>query len=422
MIRLVAALLLVGMAVPATAETIADAVTSAYRSNPQLGAARARQAALGETAEQARSLGRLTAEGNGAAGYDRLVYGRGAAGTASAALPIWAGGRVKTAVRAAEGDVAAGREGVRDAEAAIVEAVAIAYADLLFDQQAVAIAKADIDLLEHQVAESRERFRLGNATRTDVARLEAQRAGAVATLARAEATLVTDAAGFRALVGRDAGALAPPGDTFAALPPTLDAARERALDANPLIRRNQRLIDAADARIDQARADGAPFVAAGGSYGRAVGGGAAVDRGLPLAASAGVTIRVPILTGGLVASQVREARAGWRAARFDAEAAAREAVRATDAAWANLAGARAQAAANADSAAAAEQALKGVRAEYAFGLRSTLDILVADERLRAAQLALARARGDTLIAQAALLRATGRLDDASFGPAGAVRG
>ena len=63
---------------------------------------------------------------------------------------------------------------------------------------------------------------------------------------------------------------------------------------------------------------------------------------------------------------------------------------------------------------AAELALKGVRAEYAFGLRSTLDILVADESLRGAQLALARSRSDTLIAQAALLRATGRLDDTAF--------
>ena len=63
---------------------------------------------------------------------------------------------------------------------------------------------------------------------------------------------------------------------------------------------------------------------------------------------------------------------------------------------------------------AADLALKGVRAEYAFGLRTTLDILVADESLRAAQLALARERSDALIAATALLRATGRLDHESF--------
>ncbi|WP_174297774.1 TolC family protein, partial [Sphingomonas bacterium] len=65
--------------------------------------------------------------------------------------------------------------------------------------------------------------------------------------------------------------------------------------------------------------------------------------------------------------------------------------------------------------AAADLALKGVRAEYAFSLRTTLDILIADESLRAAQLALARSRSDVLIAQAALLRATGRLGRDAYG-------
>jgi outer membrane protein len=71
-------------------------------------------------------------------------------------------------------------------------------------------------------------------------------------------------------------------------------------------------------------------------------------------------------------------------------------------------------AANETGVTAADLALKGVRAEYAFGLRSTLDILVADESLRAAQLAAARSRSDALIAETALLRATGQLDREAF--------
>ncbi|RZL51426.1 MAG: type I secretion protein TolC, partial [Sphingomonas sp.] len=56
----------------------------------------------------------------------------------------------------------------------------------------------------------------------------------------------------------------------------------------------------------------------------------------------------------------------------------------------------------------------GVRAEYSFSLRTTLDILIADETLRSAQLALARSRSDVLIGQAALLRATGQLGRDSY--------
>jgi outer membrane protein len=410
------ALMLAGLlfAAPARAETLAQAVDEAYASNPVFAAARARQQGLEEAPEQARAAGRLTAAADAAAGYDKFDYGKGAAGTVSADLPIWTGGRVSSAVRAAEGDVAAGAEGLRDSEAALLTDVIGAYAELLYGQQAADIAQADIALLDHQVAEAKARYGLGQATRTDVAQLEAQRASAVATLADAQARLATTAAGYRAIVGRAPGALAPPPESLAALPASLDQARGRTLDTNPLYRQSQRLADASSARIDQARTSGAPSLSLGGSYGydvRATGD----DHGFPRAASAGVVLHVPILTGGLVASQVRQARADYRAARFDQDSAAREAVRATEAAWAAMAGARAQAEANRSRVTAADLALKGVRAEYGFGLRSTLDILVADESLRAAQLAEARSRSDLLIAQGALLRAIGVMDRSVFG-------
>jgi len=407
-------LLLLGMlAGPASAETLAQAVDMAYASNPVLAAARARQESLAETPEQARAAGRLTASADAAAGYDKFDYGKGGAATVSADLPIWTGGRVSSSVRAAERDVAAGAEGLRDTQAQVLSDVVGAYAELLYNQQAADIARADIALLDHQVAEANARYKLGQATRTDVAQLEAQRASAVATLADAEATLAVTSAGYRATVGRDPGTLAPPPPALAAMPVSLDKARDRTLDGNPLYRQSQRLADASSARIDEARANGAPSLSLGGSYGydgRITGD----DHAFPRAASAGVVLHVPILTGGLVASQVRQARADFRAAQYDRDAAAREAVRATEAAWAAMQGARAQSEANHARVVAADLALKGVRAEYAFSLRTTLDILVADESLRAAQLAEARSRSDLLIQQSALLRATGGLDRTAF--------
>ena len=401
------------LAAPANAETLADAINAAYVTNPALGAASARQDALAETIEQARAGGRLTAAADTAIGYDRFDYGKGAAGTVSASLPIWTGGRVRSAIRAATSDVAAGEEGLHDTRAGVLEQVVGAYADLLYDQQAVDITKADIALLNEQVAESRARFKLGTSTRTDVARLEAQRASAQATLAKADAALETDAAAYRATVGHDPGMLSAAPETLTALPGTLDQARTEALADNPLYRQRLRLIESSGARIDAARANGAPILSLGGGYGydaRFAGSGSSYPR----ASSAGLTLHIPILTGGLVASQARQARSEYRAAKFDGEASAREAIRATDAAWAVFISTRAEAAANVEAVAAADVALKGVRAEYAFGLRSTLDILVADESLRGAQLALARNRSDMLIAQATLLRATGRLDWESF--------
>ena len=63
---------------------------------------------------------------------------------------------------------------------------------------------------------------------------------------------------------------------------------------------------------------------------------------------------------------------------------------------------------------AADLALRGVRAEYGFGLRSTVDILIADQSYRGAQLDVARARADVLVAQAGMLRAIGGLNLAAY--------
>lgn len=406
--------LVVALAAPAAGETLREAIIAAYATNPQLAAARARQEALAEAPEQARAAGRLTAAADAGAGYDRLGFGRAGSATASATLPIWTGGRVTSAVRAANNDVAAGAEGLRDTEAAILESVVAAYADLLYNQQAVEVARVGIERLDAQVAEARSRFELGQATRTDVAQLEAQRASVLANLADAEGTLDTIAAAYRAIVGQAAGMLSAEVPLPAALPASLNAARTAAEAGNPLLLQQRRVANAAGARIDRERAERAPWLGLTGGYGY---GGRIVNdrlRGYGAAASAGLALRVPLLTGGLVSSRVREAEAAYRAEQFQTDASAREAIRATDAAWATLGAARGRLDANTKGLAAADLALKGVRAEYGFGLRSTIDILVADQSFRAAQLAVARSRSDLLIAQAALLRATGQLTAAAY--------
>ena len=401
-------------AAPVSAENLREAIATAYATNPQLGAARARQKALAESPEQARALGSPTVSADAGAGYDRLGYGRAGSASVSAALPIWTGGRVRSAIRAANADVAAGAEAVRDTEAAILEGVVGAYADLLYNQQAVEVARVGIERLDDQVAEARARFRLGQATRTDVAQLESQRATVVANLADAEGALAIAGAAYRAAVGQDAGILsaeiAPP----AVLPTDRDDARNAAQAGNPALLQQRHVVDASTARIDQARADRAPSLDFTGTYGR--GGRIAYDgvRGYEAAALAGVAFRLPLLTGGLVPSHIRQAEAMNRARRFEADAALREAVRSADAAWASLVAAQTRLQANIEGLAAADLALKGVRAEYGFGLRTTIDILVADQSYRGAQLAVAAARADMLVAQAALLRATGRLSPLAY--------
>jgi outer membrane protein len=407
--------LLLLAAQPAHGETLREAIAAAYETNPELAAARSRQEALAETPRQARAEGRLVAEAVIPQVAARFGGGSTGVGVVGATLPIWTGGRVSASIRSANGEVAAGAEAVRDIEAAILESVVAAYANLLYQQQAVEVARVGIERLERQLSEARARLDLGQATRTDVAQLEAQRASVVGNLADAEGALATVAASYRAIVGRaPVGELSAETPTPSALPATVDAARTAAGVDNPLLLRQQRTTQAAAARIDRERAERAPSLGLSGNYGY---GAQRVDgdlRGYEAAARGGLTLRIPLLTGGLVASRVRQAEATYRAEQFTTEAAVREVERQVDAAWGTLAAARRRLEADVEGLAAADLALKGVRAEYGFDLRSTLDILVADQSLRSAQLAVARSRTDVLIAEAALLRATGRMTEAAF--------
>lgn len=414
--RLVCAAALVLSACPFAAlqaETLPEAIATAYESNPELVAARARQDALAETPEQARAIGRPTVSLGSQTGYDR---DGGTTGTASAdaLLPIWTGGRVSSAVRAVTSEVAAGAEGLRDIEAAVLQRVVIAYAALLYNQQAVEVARAGIERLDRQVAEARSRFQLGQSTLTDVAQLESQRARVIGNLAEAEGALATAAALYRAEVGRDAAALSAEVMAPSRLPASRGEAQGMAEANSPLLLQQRRLLEASAARIDQARAEGAPSLDLAADYGRGARLTGGELRRFGATAAVGLTMRVPLLTGGLVPSRIRQARAINRAERFQLEAAARETMRATDAAWASLIAAQGRLQAETEGLTAAGLALRGLRAEYGFGLRTTTDILVADQSFREAQLGVALARADVLIAQAALMRAIGSLDRSTY--------
>ena len=406
-------MLLLGLAAPASAETLGEAIDRAVAGNPVLAAARARQDALAEAPAQARAAALPSAAVEGGVSYDHEGDGKTAQAAVSAAMPIWTGGRVSSALRVANADVKAGEEELRNAQAGLLADVVLSYADLLYQQQAVEVAKLGIGRLDRQVAEAQSRYRLGQATRTDVAQLEAQRASMAAALAQAEGALADATARYTATIGEPQGALsreiAPP----LGLPASLAEARGAAEAANPLLLQQQQRVEAARAGIDRERAERAPAIDLAGRYGR----GTILDNRSGAGfenASVGVALRLPLLSGGMVQSRVREARATHRAEQFEYEAVGRRTAQSADSAWAALLAARNALSANQLGLQAAELALAGVRSEYRYGLRSTLDILVADQSLTAAQLAVARSRRDLLLAQTDLLRVSGRLNSGSY--------
>lgn len=405
----------------ARAETLTDALAETIRSNPTLLSQQASQRATDETYVQARAGWRPTVSIAANAGYAQATnsptdYAAGtyqtndAQATLVLAQPLYTGGRVAHAVQAAQARVLAGQQGLRLTEAQTLQAAITAYMDVLRDQDILATRGADLETLKRQVAETTSRYRLGaSITRTDVAQAEAQRAQAEAARQAATAQLEASRAAYRAAIGASPGTLAQP-TSLPGLPATLADALQDAAASNPALVQSALLARASDADIGTARAARLPTIGLQGSFGYIGGVAPFHERNYDKEATALVTLTQPIAAGGLIASQIRQAEDRNDADRATAAAAARAAEQGVSTAWSAVLAGQAGIAANRTQVAQAATALQGTQLEYADGLRTTLDVLIADQNLRAAQVSLAQSRHDTIVAEASLLAAIGRLE------------
>src|SRR5690606_14546714 len=127
-------------------------------------------------------------------------------------------------------------------------------------------------------------------------------------------------------------------------------------------------------------------------------------------------VSVPIFTGGLTSSRIRQSVERNTADRITVEGVRRGVLQSTTQAWSELVAARANIASTAEQVRAAAIAAEGTRQEQQVGLRTTLDVLNAEQELRAAQLAQVQARRDAYVAAASVLAALGQLDARQLAP------
>jgi outer membrane protein len=419
--------LLAGAVGQAHAETLADAIALAYQTNPTLQGQRASQRALDESVVQARSGYRPTVSASADASWSDSDVGNSGADTnttrssgagLSISQPLYTGGRVAASVSAAQADINTGREGLRSVEAQIIQAVVTAYVDVRRDQERLRIANENVSVLMRQLDEAKARFEVGEITRTDVAQAEARLAAAKASQSSSQAQLAISRASYAAVVGQNPGDLAAEPDLENLLPKSVDEAFEAAEKTNPQILAAEYSERASAARLAGARAERRPTVSASTSIGWdasdatglfSTGTGGQFEN-YQQAVSGSVTVRVPIFTGGLTNSQVRAANERNKADQLGIEEARRDALRTVSQAWNSLIGARANLVANEEQVRATRIAFEGVRQEAQVGLRTTLDVLNAEQELRNAELALVNANRDEYVAAAILLAAMGKLE------------
>ncbi|WP_374942278.1 TolC family outer membrane protein [Sphingomonas sp.] len=412
---------------PAAAETLREALVRAYKSNPTITAQRASQRATDETVPIARAAGLPTVDARSSYSQNLIRGGnsltnpqRQLNGFAGVTVPVYTGGAVTNSVRAAETRVEAGRATLRSVEATTFSDVVSAYNDVIRDEAIVGLNTQNVRVLDTNLRASRDRFQVGDLTRTDVAQSEARLSLARAQLQGAQATLIASRENYISLVGDAPGSLEPP-PPLPSLPATSDAAVEAALRDSPALLAAQKQRDATRFDVRAARAQRLPQfgVTIGQNYNNFLGslgsGQGFSTRQSGTSTVAGVSLQVPIFQAGRVGAQVRQAQALRAQAIENATGTERQVIAATRSSFAiwkssQLVIESAEAAVSAN-----RLSLEGVRAENSVGTRTILDILNAEQELLNSQVTLVTARRDAYVAGFALLAAMGHAEAGDLG-------
>ncbi|WP_448662645.1 TolC family outer membrane protein [Sphingomonas sp. CJ20] len=410
-------------------EDLASAIAEAYESNPALGASRYDLRATDDNLGLALSQTRATVQLQASAGYD--YTDPGAITQAGRPLvdrlnspdiqrndvttqlvvdqPLWTGGRARAEVRAARAESSAGRESLRGVEGDLLVNLIATYADVRRDTQALRIRERNVRVLKATLDEVVARREAGELTRTDIAQAETQLKAAEVQRTAAQAQLEASRSSFAAIVGRTPGRLAPE-PPLPLLPASIDEALATAARANPDLAAAIATERASRARIAGARAEGSPTIALRGTAGSNGPVSPLDSRDQDFSLAARVTLTIPLANGGRVQALIAQAKNRNTADFLRIEATRRQVTDAVLGAWNAWASASRNAEAQQVQLQAARIYYEGTFEEYREGLRSTFDVLYAQNQLRETEIGLISSRRDAYVAQAALLRRIGQLD------------
>jgi len=421
----VAALLLASSSVtPVLADTIEAALVRAYQNNPQLNSQRASVRVTDENVPQALSGYRPKVAITASSGYqytDALSSAGGArVDYKGGQVPISVGGTVTQTLyngqqtanrtRVAEGQVSAAREGLRVLEQSVMLAAATIYMDYLRDSATLEVQRSNVRVLEQTLKQTRDRFNVGEVTRTDVAQSEAQLAAGRTQLLTAESTLTTTRSNFRRIIGNEPNALqaGSPVDRF--LPATLPSAIDLGLTENPNVTSAMFGIDVSFLNVKVN--EGALFPTVTLQAAIQQGYQTAITTPRSLSASAIAQVSVPIYQGGAEYALIRQSKETLAQQRLVLDQTRDQTRASVVTAWGQLLAGKAQVSSAQAQVQASEIALNGVREEAKAGQRTTLDVLNAQQALVNARVALVTAQHDRVVASYAVLSAVGRLSPA----------
>jgi outer membrane protein len=426
----VVALGLAVIAAPARGDTLESALMQAYTNNPSLNSQRAAVRAVDENVPQAlagyrpritaiatggeQSLSTTTkvapSGGGGGAIYNTLSgYNSPFSTGITATQTLFNGFQTANRTREAEAQVRAARAALRTAVQTVLLNAATAYMNLLRDTAILNLQRRNVEVLQEQLRQTRDRFNVGEVTRTDVAQSESRLASGRSQVLTAESNYNASAATYRQVIGSNPGKLAPasPVDRFS--PHTLPSAISVGIAVNPSVTAAEFGVDVAERQVKVAEGALYPTLSVQGNVQKNWLSQQNLTTIESYTASVFGTLSVPIYQGGGEYSLVRQAKETLGQRRLDLDTTRDSVRQSVVQSWGQLEAAKANIEATEAQVQAAEIALNGVREEARVGQRTTLDVLNAQQELVNARVSLVSAQRDRVVASYTLLASVGRL-------------
>ena len=346
-----------------------------------------------------------------ALGLEGVTHPHGYAVTLS--QPVFEGFQNLNAIRQAKSTVQAGRESLRAVEEATLLNAITAYVDVVRDQAVVSLRQTNVDVLTEQLRQTKDRFNVGEVTRTDVAQAEARRSDAITQLYAAQANFKTSRATYEQVIGHPPSNLVHPPTIVHLLPTTLNDAMTLGDGENPVILNAVYQEEASLYNVNQIMGELLPQVTLDAQYQQRF------DLSTLLKEQETTTVmgrvNIPLYQGGGVAARVRQAKETNNRLKKEVEDARLRIHAEVASNWAQLQATASEIQSAQSSLEANGIALQGVREEEKVGQRTTLDVLNAQLEYLGSQIQLVTAKRDRVVAEYALYSSVGRLDEQSLG-------
>ena len=296
--------------------------------------------------------------------------------------------------------------------------VTTAYFGVLTSQDALVFAKANEDAYKEAYDQADQRFKVGLSAVTDVYQAKSYYELAKAQTLAAQNTLNDAKEALTQITGKPAGELKKLREDLPLTPPTPadpDQWVQAALTTNATIQASQYSVQAAEHSIDAARAGHLPTLNAQasrgkdtswlehGSYGNFNGNG-------NYGTTVGLTLSIPIFSGGATQSRVRQSIYQRDEAQDSLESTRRQVVRNTLNFYRSVLSGISQVEANKASVESGQKALEATRAGFDVGTQTMLNVLNAIQTLTQAESNYSQSRHALVLNQLQLKQSAGSID------------